>query len=70
MIMASSPIEMLNQYKPGGTLTLSQGKITARLLKSGSDDMGQWTYQTFSGKRSSNVTIIIAYQVCDKAISQ
>jgi hypothetical protein len=32
--------------------------------------MGQWTYQTFSGKRSRNVTIITAYQVCDKAISQ
>ena len=32
--------------------------------------MGRWTYQTFSGKRSRNVTIITAYQVCDKAISQ
>jgi hypothetical protein len=40
MIMASSPIKMLNQYKPGGTLTMSRGKITARLLKSGSDNMG------------------------------
>jgi hypothetical protein len=32
---------MLNQYKPGGTLTMSQGKISGRLKKSGSDDMGQ-----------------------------
>jgi hypothetical protein len=70
MIMASSSIEMLNQYKPGGTLIMSRGKITSRLIKSGSDDMGQWTYQTFSRKRSRNVTIITAYQVCDKAISQ
>jgi exonuclease III len=70
MIMASSSIEMINQYKPGGTLTISRGKITSRLIKSGSDDMGRWTYQTFSGKRSCNVTIITAYQVCDKAISQ
>jgi hypothetical protein len=70
MIMASSPIKMLNQYKPRGTLTMSWGKITARLIKSGSDDMGQWTYQTFSGKQSRNVTIITAYQVCDKSVSQ
>ena len=70
MIMSSSSIEMINQYKPGGTLTMSRGKITSRLLKSGSDDMGRWTYQTFSGKRSCNLTIITAYQVCDKAISQ
>jgi hypothetical protein len=40
MIMTSSPIEMLNHYKPGGTLTVSRGKLTARLIKSGSDDMG------------------------------
>jgi exonuclease III len=70
MIMSSSSIEMINQYKPGGTLTMSRGQITSRLIKSGSDDMGRWTYQTFSGKRSRNVTIITAYQVCDKAISQ
>jgi hypothetical protein len=70
MIMASSPIKMLNQYKPGGTLTMSRGKITARLIKSGSDDMGRWTYQTLSGKRNRNVTIITAYQVCDKSVSQ
>jgi hypothetical protein len=61
---------MLNQYKPGGTLTMSRGKITARLIKSGSDNMGRWTYQTFSGKRNRNVTIITAYQVCNKSVSQ
>jgi hypothetical protein len=32
--------------------------------------MGRWTYQTFSGKRNQNVTIVNAYQVCDKSVSQ
>jgi len=68
--MGSSSIEMSNHYKPGGTLTLSRGKISARLLKTGTDTLGRWTYQTFAGKFNRNVTIITAYQVCDKAISQ
>jgi hypothetical protein len=32
--------------------------------------MGRWTFQTYSGKRNHNVTIITAYQVCDKPITQ
>jgi hypothetical protein len=48
--MGSSSIEMANPYKPGGTFTLSTGNISARLITTGSDSMGQWTYQTFSGK--------------------
>jgi hypothetical protein len=67
--MGSSQIEMTNQFKPGGTLTLLQGKILVWLLAAGMDDMGQWTYQTFSGKNNCNVTIITAYQVCDKSVS-
>jgi hypothetical protein len=68
--MGSSQIEMTNQYKPGSTLTLSRGKISARRLKAGMDDMGRWTYQTFAGKGNRNVTIITAYQVCDKTTIQ
>jgi hypothetical protein len=40
LTMGSSPIEMMHQYKPGGTLLLSRGKISARLITTGSDDMG------------------------------
>jgi hypothetical protein len=39
LTMASSQIEMTNQYKPGSTLTLSQGKISLRLLKAGQIDL-------------------------------
>lgn len=70
LTMGSSSIEMVNHYKPGGTLTMSSGKISARLLTTGSDAMGRWTYQTFSGKRQTNVTIVTAYQVCNKNVNQ
>ena len=70
LTMGSSPIEMTHQYKPGGTMLMSRGKISARLVTTGTDDMGRWTYQTFSGKRNRNVTIVNAYQVCDKSVSQ
>jgi exonuclease III len=70
LTMGSSSIEMTNHYKPGGTLTMSRGKISAQLLNTGTDALGRWTYQTFSGKCNSNVTIITAYQVCEKAVSQ
>jgi hypothetical protein len=69
MAIGSSPIEMMNQYKPGGTLTLSWGKISARLLSSGLGKIGWWTYQTFSGKQNWNIMTITAYQVCDKSIT-
>jgi hypothetical protein len=40
LTMGSSPIEMTNQYKPRGTMILSHGKISARLLITGTDEMG------------------------------
>jgi hypothetical protein len=40
LTMGSSTIPMTNHYKPGGTFTMSCGKISARLLRTGSDDMG------------------------------
>jgi hypothetical protein len=68
--MGSSPIEMMHQYKPGGTMLLLHGKISEWLVTTGSDDMGRWTYQIFLGKRNRNVTIVNAYQLCDKSVSQ
>ena len=64
---ASSTIQMSGNYKPGGTLQLSQGNITARLLTTGADELGRWTYQTFAGKANKPVTIITVYQVCHKS---
>jgi len=64
---ASSTIQTSGNYKPRGTLQLSQGNITARILTTGADELGRWTYQTFAGKDNKPVTIITVYQVCQKS---
>ena len=70
LTMSSSAITMKGSYKPGGTLMLSSGGITSRYLTSGSDHLGRWTYQSFAGKKHRPVTIITAYQVCNKSPRQ
>ena len=66
--VASSPIPSANDYKPGGTLIVTQGNFKGRVIKSGSDPLGRWTYQTLAGKAERNITIISAYQVCEQSI--
>jgi len=61
--MASTPITMRQQYKPGGTLMLANGSIMTRMIESGTDEMGRWSYQVFAGKLSRRVTVVTAYQV-------
>jgi len=63
LTMATTPITMQQNYKPGGTLMLSNGSILTRLSDSGTDDMGRWSYQTFTGKLARKVTVVTAYQV-------
>lgn len=64
---SSSTTQMSGNYKPGGTLMIARGNIMSRFLTSGSDPLGRWTYQTFSGKHNHPITIITAYQVCQKS---
>ena len=63
----STPLTFASQYKPGGTLILSANSITSRVIDSGSDKWGRWTYQSFQGKNQIIVTVISAYQVVDSA---
>ena len=55
-------------YKPGGTLIASQGKSTGRITTQGTDRMGRWSYQVFSGRGSKTITVISAYQVCRQSL--
>ena len=64
VIMASSEISYDSPTKPGGTLLLSQGHITGRIVSTSADDMGRWCTSTYSGKDNKFVTVISAYQVC------
>ena len=66
--IASSSVPSKNDYKPGGTLILTQSNRKGRVIDSGSDALGRWTYQTLSGKDNRHVSIISAYQVCEQSI--
>lgn len=59
----SSTIPSKNQYKPGGTLILTNGKASGRVVDAGTDDLGRWTYQTLTCKGTRKITVISAYQV-------
>ena len=44
LVTSHNPTPSENEYKPGGTLLLSWERITARLIDSGSDSLGRWSY--------------------------
>ncbi len=69
LILSSSDIPTDTSFKPGGTMSLTVGSMTARIKSSGSDPMGRWTYTKFVGTRGKIITIITAYQVCDKPVT-
>jgi hypothetical protein len=49
LIMASSTRSYGSTYKQGGTLQLSRGSITGRVVASGIHDMGRWCWMTYNG---------------------
>jgi hypothetical protein len=67
LILASSTRSYGSTYKPGGTLQLSRGSITGRVVASGNDDMGRWCWTTYNGSANQRLTVITAYQVCEGA---
>ena len=46
----SSPIPATSTFKPGGTMILTQGLCIGRLILSRHNDMGHWSYHTYSCK--------------------
>lgn len=66
--LASSTITFQNQWKPGGTAIISTGSITGRVIATGHDELGRWSYQTFQGGNRRQLTVISAYQVVAKYI--
>ena len=68
LCFTSSSIPSENEYKPGGTLMISQGKVKGRFMESGSDSMGRWCYQTFLCKENKQLTIVSAYQTCTQKV--
>ena len=48
---------------------MSQGPITAQITATGTESMGQLTYQTLTCKHHHKLTIIMAYQPCQQGNS-
>ena len=53
-----------SEFKPGGTAIISTGKSAGRMKKSGSDNLGRWTYQLLDGQGEKDILIICVYQCC------
>jgi hypothetical protein len=63
IISATTPTPFVTTYKPGGTMMVSTGDTTGRIISQSQDKWGRWTSQTLQGTRNINLTVISAYQV-------
>jgi exonuclease III len=63
LISGTTPISFETNYKPGGTMIVSVGDITGRIIAQSHDKWGRWTSQTLRGSGGTNVTVVSAYQV-------
>ena len=65
---ASSSIPFATSYKPGGTMSLTVGALSSRVVSQGKDYMGRWVYTKFRGVGHRIITIITTYQVCNTPV--
>lgn len=61
--VGTTPTPFISMYKPGGTLVLSTGNVTGRMISTETDKWGRWTSQSFRGHGNRTITVISAYQV-------
>ena len=64
----SSPIPATSTFKPSGTMILTQGSYISRLILSGHDNMGRWSYHMYSCKNFCRLTIASVYQPCNQRV--
>ena len=65
----SSPIPATSTFKPGGTMILTQGSCISRLISCGHNEMGRWSYHTYSCKNFHRLTITSVYQPCNQRVT-
>jgi endonuclease/exonuclease/phosphatase family metal-dependent hydrolase len=70
MVTSSSSIRAPNAWKPGGTLLAVVGKSCSRVLSSGSDELGRWTWITMQGSNNKSITVYNVYNVCKTTIGR
>ena len=52
--------------KRGGVAVITRGNLAGRIVDSGNDKHGRWTYITMVGKKNKCITIFSIYRVCDQ----
>jgi hypothetical protein len=67
--ISSSDIPTETSFKPGGTLSLTIGSMTALIQSTRTDPMGWFSYTKLVGTRGKIITVITAYQVCNTPVT-
>ncbi len=63
VVTGSSTVQAHTYYKPGGTMSLTVGQLKGRVIDSGADDLGRWTYQKLTAQGGNVITVVCTYQV-------
>ena len=67
IIMTGSSTKTQNsKSKRDVMVTMTRGNWSGRIIDSGADKLGRWTYITMTGKNNQKLTIYTLYRVCDQ----
>ena len=61
---SSSQLASTNDFKPGGTGIVTFGKTATRIIQSGRDELGRWSWIILKAKGLHEILIITVYQCC------
>ena len=60
--LGTTPIQFERTYKPGGTMAITVGSLTGRVVNQVRDKWGRWVCQEYLGKTSNRLVIFSIYQ--------
>ena len=62
-LVATTPIDFKNTYKPGGTMIMTMENTTGRIVSQATDKWGRWVSYTYQCANNEHFTVVSAYQV-------
>jgi hypothetical protein len=57
LVLGTTPITFVKAYKPGGTMALTTGSLTGRVVTQTRDKWGRWVVQEFQGRHQRRLVI-------------
>eukprot|EP00957_Ditylum_brightwellii_P133448 10174400-Ditylum_brightwellii.AAC.1 len=57
-------------YQPGGTVTVVLDRWVSMVNDSGKDTAGRWSWATYGGPQTRQITVISAYRVCENTAAE